>query len=169
MWPLPFEDESLAVLGVVIGLANLALLLTLMISLALRGRNDRLLRRATRKVLILTREKTTLKSVLNNVIEQYRAARRTLAPTPAPESAPRPVFIVPPPLPLEPIEGDDGVSWLEDGHATQALDGVDRRTRRLDTNPALIRATKTDTGEPVSGERVSGERPALVAPKKSTK
>lgn len=138
--PVPIE-----LLGLVLGTLNALLLITqIAASLGYGRRNARMLKRAARRVVALSREKRGLQKALNNTVAQYRSLRQSFGRRNT-VAAPRVAFIVPPPLPIDPTQGEDPESWADDMLKTHvhpiALQRglVRRQTIEVDVDQDLLR------------------------------
>ncbi len=138
-----YRDESL-----LIAWSNVALIALLVVALIRNEYLRRMLRRATRKVLVRSRELKGVRYALNITANQYMALKRRLGrkhgqTARAQKAPPRPAFVVPPPLELALVsDGEDPESWCDSGIKT-AL--------RPSQPPLPIDGTKTQP-VPITGE-----------------
>ena len=117
-----YRDESL-----LNAWSNLALIALLVVTLIRNEQLRRLLRRSTRKLLIRTRELKGVRYALNVTVNQFHALKRRVgrrhggtnqALKPPPPAPAKPLFVVPPPLELAPLSGEDLDSWGDSGLRT---------------------------------------------------
>lgn len=114
-----YRDESL-----LIAWSNVALIALLIVVLLRNEYLRRMLQRATRKVLMRSRELKGVRYALNITSNQYMALKRRLGRKPrdmarAQKPPPRPAFVVPPPLELALVsDGEDPESWCDSGIKT---------------------------------------------------